>query len=172
MAYPLIISGWPVLSDHILFQRFSSRGKKHRIGLFWIHTEAGGCQILQQISWSFLKFCSPWSSFFSQLNFHFKLKTRLSLEATVIRSSCSNFGNPAILKSQDPCLHAVVHFSIQVRLYAVLRFGTQAWLSPPALPNQGTSQFRWAGVPRLLVVWLYRFLFFNKKISKKYTTLI
>jgi hypothetical protein len=37
----------------------------------------------------------------------------------------------------------------------------------PAIPGTWDP---WLSVPQLLVVWLYRFLFFNDRISKKYTT--
>ena len=54
------------------------------------------------------------------------------------------FGNPAIPTFWDPCLHAVVRLlgrvvyvtGLQALPHALQRFGTQAWLSPPASLDQ------------------------------------
>jgi hypothetical protein len=86
---------------------------------------------------------------FSYLTPSLKEKTGLPVSATVIRFLFFDFGNPAIPKIWDPCLHAVVFVSIKQRsrptgtLRTELRFGTQAWLS----------------APQLHVVWLYRSIF-------------
>jgi hypothetical protein len=59
-------------------------------------------------------------------------------EGTAIRSYLLNFGNPAIPKAWNSCLHAVGgHFGLETLPHDVSRFGTLARRSASALRHAG-----------------------------------